>query len=64
MQIMKRQPDTLNYIYMYIYTYTTYIYTYLRAMCAKVQSTLRHISKDHRIGQNLTHGLDVQLDWK
>jgi len=52
------------YIYKYTHTHTTYMYIYLITMCAKVQSTLRHIPKDHRIGQNLKHGLDVQLDWK
>ena len=52
------------YIYIYIHNVYVYIYIYLIVMCAKVQSTLRHIPKDHRIGQYLTYGLDVQLDWK
>ena len=40
------------------------MYIYLIAVCVKVYSTLRHIPKGHRIGQYLTYGLDVELDWK
>ena len=61
----ERQPDTVNYIYIYcIYNVYVYMYIYLIAVCVKVYSTLRHIPKGHRIGQYLTYGLDVELDWK
>jgi hypothetical protein len=42
----------------------TRMYTYLIAVCVKVQSSRRHIPKGHSIGQYLTYGLDMELDWK